>query len=201
MAICVLFPTATEMGHFAHPGVETLISGVGLTATAYQTLKTIHSQQPDWLILAGVAGVYPHAHFPLTDVRLVSSEVEGDLGFFTPEGFVHLAHLPLDMAFERRHTLSCPWLERVPAWPTARSATVNAALAPFIDTQSVELENMEGAAFFHVCLKEQQPFLEMRAISNVVEPGHDDWDIQAAVDQLHLQLHRLLDELLQGPRP
>ena len=34
MSITVLFPTATEASLFQHPRVQTVISGVGLTATA-----------------------------------------------------------------------------------------------------------------------------------------------------------------------
>ncbi|BAK74906.1 purine or other phosphorylase family 1 [Pseudogulbenkiania sp. NH8B] len=193
MNITVLFPTATEASLFSLPGVTTVVSGVGLTATAYATLKAIQQHKPDVIILAGVAGVYPHAGLQIGDVVLVASEVEGDLGFFTPEGFTHLAHLPLDMAFERRHTLACPALPA--GFAQAKSVSLNAALAPFIDSREVEIENMEGAAFFHVCLQEGQRFVEIRAISNVVKPGHDDWDLEGSVRALTDGLHRLIDVL------
>ena len=195
MNITVLFPTATEASLFADPSVTAVVSGVGLTATAYATLKAIQEHKPDVLILAGVAGVYPHASLRIGDVALVESEVEGDLGFFTPEGFTHLAHLPLDMAFERRHTLHCPDLPE--GFARARSVSLNAALAPFVDSREVEIENMEGAAFFHVCLQEGQRFVEIRAISNVVKPGHDDWDLQGSVRALTDGLHRLIATLRQ----
>lgn len=195
MNITVLFPTATEASLFSHPGVTTVVSGVGLTATAYATLKAIQEHKPDVIILAGVAGVYPHASLQIGDVVLVESEVEGDLGFFTPQGFTHLAHLPLDMAFERRHTLLCPQLPE--GFARARSVSLNAALAPFVDTREVAIENMEGAAFFHVCLEERQRFVEIRAISNVVKPGHDDWDLEGSVRALTDGLYRLVEALQQ----
>ena len=195
MSICVLFPTASEAALFQRDGVHTVISGVGLTATAYSTLKTIQQQRPSLLILAGIAGMYPHANLTIGDVVLVASEVEADLGFFTPEGFTHLAHLPLDMDFVRRHTLPCHHLPTTAPFPLARSASLNAALAPFIDSRGVDIENMEGAAFFHVCREEGVPFLQLRAISNVVKPGHDDWDMSTAVQALTTGLHRLLDSL------
>ncbi|GGX96575.1 phosphorylase family protein [Vogesella alkaliphila] len=195
MSICILFPTATEARQFRHPGVDTVISGVGLTATAYATLKVIREQRPSLLILAGIAGVYPQAGLDIGEVVLVSSEVEGDLGFFTPQGFTHLAQLPLEMAFERRHTLHCPHLPAASKLRRARSLSLNAALAPFVDSSEVEIENMEGAAFFHVCLQENVPFIELRAISNVVQPGHDDWDMDGAVSALHAALTQLLAQL------
>jgi adenosylhomocysteine nucleosidase/futalosine hydrolase len=170
---------------------------VGLTATAIATLKAIQQYQPDILILAGIAGAFPHSPFHIGDVVLVESEVEGDLGFFTPEGFVHLAHLPLEMDFERRHTLLCPYLPHPSPYKLARGVSLNAAMAPFIDSKNIDLENMEGAAFFHVCLQEKQKFLELRAISNMVKIGDDNWDMQGSVLALTNGLHRLLDALVK----
>ncbi len=195
MSICILFPTASEAALFQRDGVRSIISGVGLTATAYSTMKAIQQHQPSLLILAGIAGMYPHADLAIGDVVLVASEVEADLGFFTPQGFTHLAHLPLDMDFVRRHTLPCHHLPADAPFALARSASLNAALAPFIDSRGVDIENMEGAAFFHVCREEQVPFLQLRAISNVVKPGHDDWDMTGSVQALTAGLHRLLDHL------
>ena len=197
MKITVLFPTHTEASLFERPDVTTIISGVGLTATAYATVKAIQDR-PDFLILAGIAGVFPHSSHRVYDVVLVESEVEADLGFFTNNGFVHLAHLPIDMAFERRHTLTCGDLPTTPLFPLAKSLSVNAAMAPFIDSREVDLENMEGAAFFHVCQQERQRFLELRAISNVVDIDNDQWDMEGSVKALTTGLHQLIDHLQQG---
>jgi len=197
MKIQVLFPTATEASLFHRDEVKTCISGVGLTATAYATLKAIHQDRPDMLILAGIAGVFPGRDFALGEVTLIHSEVEADLGFFTPHGFVHMAQLPIDMEFERRHVLHCPHLP--PDFPMrqARSISVNAAMADFIDIADADLENMEGAAFFHVCQKEQQAFLELRAISNIVKVGDDQWDMQTSVAAMTRGLHSLIDHIQQ----
>lgn len=196
MNIHILFPTATEAARFQHDGVSTLVSGIGLTATAHATTRLIHRERPDLLILAGIAGCYPHSGLAVGDVALVESEVEADLGFFTPQGFTHLSRLPLDMDFERRHTLACPHVGLAAGlFPLARSASLNAAMAPFVDTRDVDIENMEGAAFFHACQQEATPFLQLRAVSNVVRPGHDDWCMDLAIDALHRGLRRLLDAL------
>jgi futalosine hydrolase len=200
MKIIVLFPTQTEANLFQRDGVQSVISGVGLTATAVATTKLIEQHQPDLLILAGIAGVYPHAPFKIHDVVLVESEVEGDLGFFTPAEFTHLAHLPIEMEFERRHTLSCPHFPHDATFKRARSMSLNAAMAPFVDTRSVDIENMEGAAFFYACLQHDQPFLQLRAISNIVRIGDNDWDMQGAVRALTAGVHQLIDLLLKVKR-
>lgn len=196
MKIVVMFPTASEAQWFEAPNVLKVISGVGITDTAYSTLKVIHEHQPDWIILAGIAGYFPHSNLKIGDTRLVSQEVEGDLGFYTEQGFVHLADLALDMAFERRKELCCPYLSKIGGgFETAKGLTANTALSPLPDTRGADLENMEGAAFFHVCLKENQPFIEIRTISNEVKLGHGDWDMEGAIRQLTTQLHALIDQL------
>lgn len=197
MNITVLFPTKTEASLFQRDDVNVIISGVGLTATAVATLKAITQHQPDILVLAGIAGAFVHSNIKIGEVVLVESEVEADLGFFTPQGFVHLAHLPLEMDFERRHTLACPHLPETTIFTLARSVSLNAAMAPFIDTTSADIENMEGAAFFHVCLQEKQTFLELRAISNMVKIGDDNWDMQKSVLALTEGLHQLIDSLTE----
>lgn len=201
MRIVIMFPTATEAAGFQHAGVQCEVFGVGLTTTAYQTLKCIQRHQPDWLILAGIAGVFPHAPFRVGDVTLVQSELEADLGFFTPQGFTHLAHLPLEMDFARRHVLDCPYSAQIEGFAPARSISLNAAMAPFIDSSQADIENMEGAAFFHVCREEGVPFLELRSVSNIVQPEDDQWDMDTAVAALHHGLHQLLDQLQRKSVP
>ena len=201
MKIVVLIPTATEASLFRRDDVITIVSGVGLTATAYATLKAIHEHRPDWLILAGIAGVFPQSRFRIGDSMIVQDELEGDLGFFTRSGFVHLAHLEIDMDFERRHALSCPYTDKAACLPTARSISVNAGMAPCLDTQGFDIENMEGAAFFHVCQHERQAFLQLRTVSNIVSTTDDQWDMQGSVRAMTAALNELISHLQSALPP
>jgi len=195
MKIVILFPTQTEASLFRREDVTCIVSGVGLTATAYATLKAIHDHRPDLLILSGIAGAFPHSGFQIGDVSVVAAELEADFGFFTTDGFVHMAKLPINMEFKRRHTLTCPAASTQLPFPLSRSISVNAAMAPFIDSSEFDIENMEGAAFFHVCQEENQAFLELRAISNLVQIGNDQWDMNGSVLAMTTGLHRLIDYL------
>ena len=69
------------------------------------------------------------------------------------------------------------------------------AMAHYVNTEFVDLENMEGAAFFYACLQENQPFLELRAISNFVNVDNDEWDMQGSIKSLTKALHQLLDDI------
>ena len=201
MKIVVVFPTSTEAKFFSHSRaaaeqVIVEIGGVGLSAAAYSTTKIIAKHQPDWLIMAGIAGVYAHSTFAVGDVVLVSSECESDLGFFTPSGFAHLADLNLDMDFTIAKEYVCPHRPAQSILPTARSNSMNAAMASFVQTAGIDIENMEGAAFFQVCLAERQKFLEVRSISNLVKIGDDEWDMEGSIRALTEGLYKVIDYLL-----
>jgi futalosine hydrolase len=58
----------------------------------------------------------------------------------------------------------------------------------------VEIENMEGASFFYVCLKENIPFMSIRSISNYVEDRNkDNWKMEEAIESLNKTLAELFD--------
>ena len=198
MKITVLFPTQTEFQCFDHPRVEKALCGVGPIEAAYRTARIIQQQRPDVLIMAGIAGVYPGSTLRVGDVALVASEREADLGFFDRQGFTQLADVELAMDFERHRRYDCPWLDESFPLPQAGSNTVSAALAPFVSHEGVDLENMEGAAFFHVCLAEGQRFYEIRAVSNPVTLEPHAWDFDASLRTLAAGLHRLVEHLLSG---
>jgi futalosine hydrolase len=49
-----------------------------------------------------------------------------------------------------------------------------------------DVESMEGAAFFFSCLQAKIPFLEIRGISNYVEPrNRENWCIGLAIENLN----------------
>lgn len=197
MKLLVVFPTQTEARFFSHPQVITAISGVGLSATAYYVGKLIAQHRPDWILMAGIAGVYSHSSFTIGDVVLVERECEADLGFFTLGGFTHLAELNLAMDFVATKWWLCPYVSSVTGvLPLATSNSMNAAMAPFIQTQDVDIENMEGAAFFQVCMFERQKFLELRSLSNKVKIGDDEWDMEGSIRALTAGLHRVIEHLL-----
>ncbi|MDP4809656.1 MAG: hypothetical protein NWR65_00860, partial [Saprospiraceae bacterium] len=58
----------------------------------------------------------------------------------------------------------------------------------------VEIENMEGASFFYVCLKEKIPFMSIRSISNYVEDRNkENWKMLEAIESLNNTLAELFD--------
>jgi futalosine hydrolase len=59
-----------------------------------------------------------------------------------------------------------------------------------------EIITTEGAAFFYVCLLEDIPFLQIRAISNFVEIRKiENWNIPLAIKNLNDSIIAIFDEL------
>ena len=59
------------------------------------------------------------------------------------------------------------------------------------------IESMEGAALHYVCTLMKIPFLQLRAISNMVgERDKTKWEIQKAIDALNHSLVKILPTLI-----
>jgi futalosine hydrolase len=60
-----------------------------------------------------------------------------------------------------------------------------------------DLETMEGAAFFYVCLMENVSFLQIRSVSNYVEPRNkENWDIPLAINNLNDVLKEVIQVMM-----
>ena len=187
--------------------VAQLITGVGLPFTVLRLTKALSEKRYDLVINAGVAGSF-RADWKLGQVVHVTTQRFGDLGVDEADGrFTDLFELGLQNAdtlpFQRGRLVN-PWAADAPAFlPPAHGLTVQrvhgtatriaATRAKYPD---VEVESMEGAGIFLTCLDFQQPFLEIRALSNYVEPrNREGWELGLAIEALGKTLVQLLDAL------
>ena len=86
--------------------------------------------------------------------------------------------------------------------PVAKGITVNKSygrstmLNELSSKFDGEVESMEGAAVFYVCKNMNIPFLELRAISNYVEPREfSNWNIPLALSNLNVAVFQVLSKL------
>ena len=185
--IVVFVPTARETEFFDNPmpkGVDVVITGVGMAAVAAATAKTVRDD-PDMMILAGIAGAYPGSGLQVGDCVVVEKELIADLGALRQdEGFVPFPS----------KSLECPYTSRAGGLKGVASATVNIAGTPYLEA-AAGIENMEGAAFFAVCLGAGVPFLEIRAVSNMTTDSRDDWKLEQACEVLADGLKKVIYEI------
>ncbi len=185
--------------------VYTAALGPGILPATYHLLKLAHTYQPDWMLLCGIAGTFSPAT-PLGTTYLVASEQLADWGIDDRETFRDVFEISLVPAatppFENG-TMPNPWLKRLllpyPAAPAVTVQTTSGS-APRIEKIALkynpQIESMEGAALHYVGLMEKIPFLQIRTISNLVEPrNRESWNIPLALQNLTTATIDILEQL------
>ncbi len=190
--------------------ISFLIAGIGSHSIAYRLTKILNENKFDFVINAGIAGAY-NRKIKLTDVVFVEQEEFGDLGIDNNGVFTTL----FEENFADPNTppftngkLICPhkkYFSIIKHAKIVKSLTVgtvsgqNEKIKNLLDKFGADIENMEGAAFFYVCLLENVPFVEIRAISNFVEPRNKEkWEIMTAIMKLNDALRLFLFELMKN---
>lgn len=184
--------------HFSRENlnVHLVVTGVGSVATAFRLGHLFAGFQADWAINAGIAGAFDPA-LPIGTVVQVQRERFGDLGVEEADGRF------TDM-FEMGFAPQAEWINPMPplpGLPVCNSLTVNKVHGAEHSIQrirekypEVQVESMEGAAFFYACQAAGLRFCEIRAISNKVEPrNREAWDIPLAITRLNEVLISLLE--------
>lgn len=177
----------------ASPGVDTLVTGVGCTATAFHVGRVLSTDRHRLAIHIGLAGSFDPALPPGTVAEVVSDGF-GDLGADDHGRFLSVfdLHLADPNGFPFQGGLLCPaYAGKDAPWPCVSATTVQTAhgeaeqIRRFVERQHVALESMEGAAFFYACMLSGVPCRQFRAVSNWVEPRRrEDWKIPEALDAL-----------------
>lgn len=190
--------TASGNSSFSHGGhiLDILQAGVGMMATSYALTKALLKSKYDLAIQAGIGGSFDTGLQP-GDVVLVSSEQYGDMGSEDHDNFIDVFELGLadrDKFPFTNGKLVMPaskWTERI-TLQQVTGLTINqvAGNMPTIEERmnkyNCQVESMEGAAFHYVCLQESVPFIQIRAISNYVEPrDKSKWKMKEAVMNLN----------------
>lgn len=195
-----------EMGRFSRNDLQVtpFVTGIGPVATAWALGSFLAQNRPGLAINAGVAGALD-LNLPLGEVVHVVTERFGDLGVEEADGrFIDLFDLGLaepDAPPFSGGVLRNPDASQAGFLPAVNGLTVSKVhgFAPSIAAirekyPDAEVESMEGAAFFQACLLAGTPFLEIRAISNRVEPrDRAAWQLALAIDRLNETLIEMLE--------
>lgn len=214
MKILLVAATSAEIApliakHLAGPGtasfslgahqVNVLITGVGMVSTAFALGQELAKNSYDLAINAGIAGSFDR-NIPLGKVLHITDDTLAELGAEEEQGFSSIDAL----GFGSQHTQAIapatpiPFLESL---QKATAITVNKAhgnstsIAAITQTYPVQAESMEGAAFFYACAQVKLASIQLRAISNWVEPrNRDAWNIPLAISNLNQSVEQLLSE-------
>ncbi|QQT27555.1 futalosine hydrolase [Sphingobacterium spiritivorum] len=183
-----------------YPSCEILITGVGMTNTAYQLGKHLVSNPYDLIINVGIAGSFDK-NLMIGEVLLITEDRFSELGAEDGETF-----LPIEtLGFGQSVYIATPppgWNTRLDSYKKCTAITVNKVHGheqTIEDVKrlfpSVSLESMEGAAVFMAAGEENIPVIQLRSISNYVERrNRENWNISLAIKNLNVQLLDLLSK-------
>ncbi|MCK5847075.1 MAG: hypothetical protein KAG84_06535 [Bacteroidales bacterium] len=183
--------------------IEILITGVGIHAMMYSLTKLLSSKKYKFIILAGISGSFS-TEITLGTVVNVMSDRFSDFGANSINGFISVFDMGLANANEwpysngilENYTLiNNKVVENI---LTVKGSTVQSIKTNTQNNiaQNIEVESMEGAAFFYCCMMEKQAFIQIRSISNYVgEQDKNKWDIPLAVSNLNNTLKDILQEI------
>lgn len=186
--------------------VLTLITGVGGTSTAHALTRQLYTRRPDCIIQAGIAGSFKPEFSPGT-VALVAEEAFADLGAVDEGrladvfdlGLIDINHPPFT-----NKILVNPGINHWKRFrlPFVRGVSVNGISSSAWQVDAITrkydpvFESMEGAALHYVCLLENIPFIQLRAVSNYVgDRNKSNWKMKEAIKNLNEQLMGILSEL------
>jgi futalosine hydrolase len=178
--------------------------GIGLMLSTFH-LSEIVKSKPDLVIQCGLAGTYQN-HLKIGETVIVENEILGDTGAQDHMDQLDLFDMQFMNANEFPFSNSILKNEYVTHLNTSlkkvTGLTVNLSSgnASTIELRkkkyNADIETMEGAVLHYVCLQKEIPFIQFRAISNLVEPRNkDNWKIKEAIESYTLAITEFIHQI------
>lgn len=181
-------------------GFDTLITGVGMVATAYHLGRTLEGKDYALLVNVGVAGSFSPV-FPLGTVVNVVKDQFIELGAEDHESFIPIEQLGFGSSMVKATSLiASPTLEKL---APVQGITVNRVHGRAESIRSIRnvlpehtIESMEGASVFFAAEQSGIPAIQVRAISNYVEPrDRSRWKMELAIQNLNHWILEFAEEI------
>jgi futalosine hydrolase len=196
--------TAAQKGRFKND-VLFCITGVGLVPTVFTLTKYLSNDNKFDLILnLGIAGT-TNRNLSIGDVLEVENDSFYDWGAEDNANFISVFDLGLlnknDFPFVNGKLFST----FKSAFPLRKVNSITVQLVHG-NSMSIDkllaregttaLESMEGAAVFYVSSQYKLPVMQIRSISNYVEPrNRSNWNIELAINNLNTSVLNFLDSI------
>ena len=178
-------------------------SGIGMMATTFSLARAIEQHKPTLVVQAGVAGCFD-ALIPLGTVVVVGKEYIADMGVTENNLWLDIFDMnladPNEFPFSNKQLIN----PNIPEFNVLKSPVVTGVSVNTISTDAHHIqqtqqhyhpfiESMEGAALHYVCLKNCIPFIQIRAISNIVgERNKKAWKLKESITNLNDYLREYL---------
>lgn len=178
--------------------LQLLITGVGMVATAFALGKHLANAEYDLAINLGIAGSFDRS-IALGEIVEVVEDRFSELGAEDDEAFLTIDELGFGESIFKSSASVSDFGQTL---KKLKAITVNTVhgnetnIQKLTDRIDVQLESMEGAAFFYACKQAGVPCMQIRAVSNYVEKrNREAWQIGAAIKNLNTFAADLLKRL------
>ncbi len=181
---------------FNENSIQILITGVGVPQVMYNLLKKFSNEDFDLVIQAGIAGTFNSKNLIGSVVEVAIDkfadvgveEKNGDFTSVFDMGFCDKNQFPFNDGWLKNTTADFNFLKKVIGITVNRASGRQESIDRITKKYpTAEIETMEGAAFNYICLLEKKKFMQIRSISNLVEPRNKkNWDISLAISQLNV---------------
>lgn len=170
-------------------GVDVLTTGVGMVATAYQLGRRLALHDYDLVVNVGIAGSFSR-ELKLGQLVHVIQDSFAELGAEDNERFLSIDQLGFGRSSYRTSAhIAQDSVQSLPKVSGITMNTVHGNVESIATTRrrmpAIDIESMEGAAVFFSAEQAGVPAIQVRAISNYVEPrNRNNWQIPLAVKNL-----------------
>jgi futalosine hydrolase len=187
--------------------VDILVSGYASAFTVYYLTRALNMINYDLVINIGLAGSFDHFLEQGFVVNVIQDQ-------FADLGVEHKNNLYTIYEEELMNENEFPFvegrlngignfeIEEIDSLIPVKGITVNTLhsdpkwIKLMRNKFNPEIETMNGAAFFYVCLSEKVPFLQIRSISHFVEIRRiENWNIPSAIKNLNNSIISIFNEL------
>jgi futalosine hydrolase len=191
MRVLVVSATKNEV---SLDGVDHLVTGIGMVATAIELSKKLSQNKYDLVINAGIAGSFNRS-LKIGQIVEVVKDTFSEIGaqdgnqFLSPNDI----ELDVDSVFHNEAKTS---FDPVSAITVNTIHGEDTSIVRVMYRLNPQIETMEGAAFFMTCQRFSVKCIQLRSISNYVEKRNKSkWDIPKAIKNLNIELNNILNSL------
>ncbi len=211
-------------GHIGNSLVGLIEAGPGIVNTAQSLTAMVEKKLPSLILMIGCAGGFQQAGLAIGDIGIATEEIDAHLGIEPDEngglpsplpfniGFLgetpvkHRIRLNQDMTLFAEQVIQHRFEnERVTirSGPFITVSTITASdrrAALYYDTYRPCMESMEGVAAAYVAGLYDVPFIEIRAVSNLVgNRNRNAWNIPLACQRSCAAALTLINEIEGAP--
>ncbi|TKC05110.1 futalosine hydrolase [Pedobacter frigoris] len=174
---------------FIHsPEFDILITGAGMTATAFALGRHL-SPKYNLVLNLGIAGSFDKS-LPLGTVVNITTDEFAELGAEDKDLFISIDELGFGKskytAYNNLLNDHITQLKKVDGITVNRVSGSEESIKAITNRLNPKTESMEGAAVLYCCEQTSIPCLQIRSISNYVEPRNKaNWNIGLAIKNLN----------------